>query len=406
MAKRKKKETASGRESILKPELPEVPEGERTARFSLMQTVAQDLHDVERRLEKRNIEKLELKGKLDKVSDDCKSLDARANALRREIVEVLEGRATGRLPFGPGVSAEKPVTPEDLKTTPAKLAEAYYPELLNQLMRGEVPSVTKAITIEGTENRHVLVDDDSGHHRLLSLHTPGWQAPSSAAELPEITGKVVDFMEAKLVIGTADECPLVLVELPGTKKHGAGGRTDPGGTTRGASIDRAKGAVGAAVNELLTNIRTAGLLTAPRNEKQADLEGLALIAEVGKHDNPRRWLNLATLDDLTTLESELTGLVGQSDRWSDLADGVGGRMLAGIPDATTDDFGPDEGDAGAPEGDEAVQDDAGGPSDDGDDSSDVGAPRKGRSGPRTPKRGGGKKSGAAKAIRKHAKKAK
>lgn len=398
----KKKKTAgdepSGRESIISTELPPVSDADRNARFEMARQISQELHEVERKFDRRHQERIELKAKLDKVSDDCKSLESRCNAMRKEVVDVIEGRATGRLPFGPGVGADKPVRVSDLKTTPAKLAECYYggPETLDAIKAEQRPAVNRAIVLPHSDLRFILVDAEHGRHRLIALHPSGWVAPSSAPAMTDLTGKPVEFMDATLVVGTADESPIVLVELPrddAPAEHGAGGRTDPGGATRGAAVDRAKEALATSIEGLL-DILTAGdppALEKPTDDEAGDtldeLQMLGTVAWLAPTPNPRRWLNVANLDDLERVKGAVESIAASSpEKHAEAGVSIKTRINDGIPPENQDDFaddaqgdqegtgGPsdDPGDEGDDqEGDDDAQDDAGEPGDAPDDSEAV-----------------------------------
>lgn len=379
------------------PALPTVPLEEQGARFLMAQQIIQDLHGQEARLSKRIEEIAVTKSKLDQLKDDAKSLDAKCQKLRMEAIDALEGRSTGRLPFGPGVPAEKTITVEELKTTPAALRECHYPNLLTRINAGEEPSVTKAITLEGRGDLRFILIDVGDVYRLLALHPNGWQSPSSQPELPGLTGKLVDFMDAKLVIGHAAESPLVEVELPDApKKTGSGGLAEPGEARRGAAVDRARDAVTDSIDNLLDAMVAAGHLEATSDTALSEEQDLALVMAATGTANPRRWMKTASIDELGTLQQALAAFTVDQSKWPEIADRMKTAIGNGILPENPDDFAA-PGDAGEGQGEaESNGDDA----DDAPTDEDAPESDEGRKSRPTGKRGGGKKSGAAKKAKK------
>ena len=222
-------------------------------RYEQAQGLNQELHAVQRKITQRIGERADLKGNLDKLSEDIKSKEDKLHQVQRDIQDVLDGIATGQLPFGQSAGADgKPTTLAELKMKPAEVAEALYPDLIADLERNKVVPVNRACTLPGQSVRLVVVPlggKDKDRYLMIPLHESGWVAPASHALIPHVTGKAVEFMEKAHLLGTRDESLLIEAKLPKIKSTAQNG--DPGSATRGAGHTRAMAALGVAVDVAL-----------------------------------------------------------------------------------------------------------------------------------------------------------
>lgn len=246
-----------GRQSTVAPVIVKLEPDEEHRRFEAAQGLNQQKKALQRKLGGLRSDEATLKGKIDKVREDIRDRLSELESINNQITDVLDGAATGFLPFGAQAVVDgKPKKPEQLKLKPADILHAMYPDLAQQLKGEKLVSVSKALLLQNSDLRHVAVPTGEPNRVLLiPLHPASWVPPTSQAHLPDLTGKTVDYLDAKLLLGTRDESHLVDVELPKTTAK----KGDPLAATRGAAVTRARKDLGdvveKAINEALGSLK-------------------------------------------------------------------------------------------------------------------------------------------------------
>lgn len=236
----------------------EVEASEKIARHDAAAPLIAEIMDIKRAISVRESEKATLKEKLDQVSDDIKGKKSKLDELEWAVIETMNGDATGRLPYGPTARVLKAVPVDEVGITREKLLEGYYPDLLTTLEEGKIePSVSKAIAINGTTDRYITIPGPKGEeepdtYRLVKLEPLSWEPGSSQTILKGVTGKVVEFMDAKFKLGAVDT--MLLVHAPEKKAKSTAKKGNPGEATRGAGVTRAQEALVESIDSVFREI--------------------------------------------------------------------------------------------------------------------------------------------------------
>lgn len=270
----------------------------------------QQIAGIDNELLVQRQKKKDAKTALDNITKAVAGKESEREQLADRLLNVLDGKADGLLPFGPMKLKKKVWTIAELGLTRDQFLEAHYPVADLTFQPGKkdhAAGVNKAIVIGTAGMRYVVIGGETARRfQAIPLMPLSWTPPPAAIK-HELTGRLVEFMDAKFLLGTDDDIlEVVDDEAPVQHTAGAKGSPDPGEASRGAEAVRLRKELGEELDRCLVKI---GLNNADLGNDVIDSYWhLLLVTSIAAEEKPK-----VQLDGLEI--AVRTATINQLKRW-------------------------------------------------------------------------------------------